>query len=401
MPSPRPIVLFCGGLAGDGVARNTVHLANGLVRRGVPVQVVCLNGGALVDDLRGPEVTCLGRVAGPRGVALAAAVPTLRRRLASLAPSVVMSMGNHAHLAVWAALRGLPDTPRIYRISNDPDRRDHDPTRRGLREAGLRLVAQDATRLVCVSAAVAARAPFRRARRDRRVHILPNGVDVQVVRARASEPVRHPWLTGPPFLISVGRVHRQKNYEALIEALAVARAQSAPDLRLLILGAAPVRLRSALEERARAAGLDGAVRFEGEVANPFPLVSRAAAFVLPSLWEGASNSLLEALACEVPVVASRSAGNAPEVLAGGRYGALADPLDPADLARAILAQLDPARRMNPGGRAADFQLHAVIDRLCGIVLDARAAHDEIQMQTEAAGHPQPLSGLPWGPDTEY
>ncbi|MDZ4373675.1 MAG: glycosyltransferase [Phenylobacterium sp.] len=197
MPSPRPIVLFCGGLAGDGVARNTVHLANGLARRGAPVQVICLSGGALVDDLQGPKLTCLGRVDGPRGVALAAAVPNLRRRLVSMAPSVVMSMGNHAHLAVWAALRGLPDTPRIYRISNDPDRHDH-PTRGGLREAGLRLVAQEATRLVCVSAAVAARAPFRRARRDRRVHILPNGVDVQVVRARASEPVRHPWSTFAP-----------------------------------------------------------------------------------------------------------------------------------------------------------------------------------------------------------
>jgi glycosyltransferase involved in cell wall biosynthesis len=401
MSSPRPIVLFCGGLAGDGVARNTVHLANGLARRGAPVQVICLNGGALVGDLQGPKVTCLGSVAGPRGVALAGAVPNLRRRLVSLAPSVVMSMGNHAHLAVWAALLGLPDTPRIYRISNDPEHDDQDPTRRRLREAGLRLVAQDATRLVCVSAAVAARAPFRRARRDRRVHVLPNGVDVQAVRTRASDPVRHPWLDGPPYLIAVGRVHRQKNYEALIDALAVARAQSAPGLRLLILGAAPARGRAALEQRARDAGVDGAVRFEGEVANPFPLLSRAAAYVLPSLWEGASNSLLEALACEVPVVASRSAGNASEVLAGGRYGALADPLDPADLARAILAQMDPARRVGPGGRAADFALHNVIDRLCGIVLDARAAHDEIQMQAEAPGHPRPLSGVPWGPDTEY
>ncbi|WP_293353011.1 glycosyltransferase [Phenylobacterium sp.] len=401
MPSLHPVVLFSGSLAGDGVARNTVHLANALARRGAPVEVVCLKGGALAADLRGPPVTCLGRGVGPRGLALAAAVPALHARLKALGPSVVVSMGNHAHLAVWAALRGLPDTPRIYRISNDPAHHGRDRLRGGLRELGLRLIAADATRVLCVSAAIAAREPFRRARRDRRVDILPNGVDAVAVRARAAGPVRHPWLEdGKPFLVAVGRLHRQKNYEALIDALALARTE-VPGLRLLVLGAAPPDRRAALEGQARARGLSGAIRFEGEVANPFPLVRRAAAYVLPSLWEGASNSLLEALACGVPVVASRIAGNAPEVLAGGRYGALADPTDPADLARAITAQVRVETRVAAGDRVQAFGLDAVTDRLCRIVANARSEHDEIQMQPEGAGHLRPLSGGLRGTNTEY
>ncbi|WP_293677311.1 glycosyltransferase [uncultured Phenylobacterium sp.] len=395
-----PIVLFCGGLAGDGVARNTVHLANALTQRGARVTVICLKGGPLAADLRGAEVACLGWREGPRGLALAAAVPALRRGLGSAKPAVVVSMGNHAHLAAWAALRGLPDTPRIYRISNDPAHGGASGA--GVRGLGLGLVARDATKLVCVSAAIAARKPFRRARRDRRVHILPNGVDLHAVRAHAAHPVDHPWLEGAPFLVAVGRLHRQKNYEALIDALAVARAGGHPDLRLLVLGAGPRAWRATLETRARAHGLSDAVRLEGELANPFPLMSRAAAYVLPSLWEGASNSLLEALACGVPVVASRTAGNACEVLGAGRFGALADPRDPGDLARAILAQLDPARRIRPADRAADFALGAVTDRLCGIVLAARSAHDEIQMQAAGGGHLQPLSSpLRGRNNTEY
>ena len=402
MPSPRPVVLFSGGLAGDGVARNTVHLANALARRGAPVEVVCLKGGALAADLRGPAVTCLGRGIGPRGLALAAAVPALRRRLKALDPSVVVSMGNHAHLAVWAALRGLRDTPRIYRISNDPAHHGQDRLRGGLRELGLGLIAADATRVLCVSAAIAAREPFRRARRDRRVDILPNGVDAAAVRARAAGPARHPWLTdGKPFLVAVGRLHRQKNYEPLIEALARVRARHIPDLRLLVLGAAPPERRASLEGQARALGLAAAVRFEGEVANPFPLLSQAAAYVLPSLWEGASNSLLEALACGVPVVASRTAGNAAEVLAGGRYGVLIDPTNPDELADAIAAQVRPETQVPAAERAEDFQLEAVVDRLCRIVASARSAHDEIQMQAEGAGHPRPLSGGLRGTNTEY
>ncbi len=401
MPSSRPVVLFCGGLAGDGVARNTVHLANALARRGAAVNVTCLDGGALAADLRGPAVTCLGRGGGPRGLALARAVPALAGHLSALRPSVVVSMGNHAHLAAWAALRGSPDTPRIYRISNEPAHGGGDPVRSGLRNLGLRLIAADATRVLCVSAAIAAREPFRRARRDRRVDVLPNGVDAETIRARAAERIRHPWLDdGRPFLVAVGRLHAQKNYETLIDALSLVR-EWQPQARLVVVGGGAPERRASLEGRARARGLGDAVRFEGETANPFPLMSRAAAYVLPSLWEGASNSLLEALACGVPVVASRTAGNAAEVLAGGRYGVLADPKDPADLARGIARQLAPADRVLPGDRAEAFRLEAVVDRLCRIVAGARSAHDEIQMQAEGVGHLRPLSDGLRGTNTEY
>jgi glycosyltransferase involved in cell wall biosynthesis len=310
-------------------------------------------------------------------------------------------MGNHAHLAAWAALRGLDDVPRLYRISNDPFHRGREPLRRGLRDAGLRLIAADATRLICVSPAIAAREPFRRARRDHRVDVLPNGVDAAAVRARAAAASDHPWVRdGRPFLVAVGRVHPQKNYGALIEALALARARR-PDLRLLVLGAAPARARRPLEARARELGLAEAVRFEGEVANPFPLLRAAAAYVLPSLWEGASNSLLEAVACGAPVVASRQAGAASAVLGHGRFGRLVDGADPADIARGVEAQLDPATRILPGERAAAFALAATTERLCAVIGAARAAHDEIQMLAEGAGHPGPLSSPLTNASTEY
>jgi glycosyltransferase involved in cell wall biosynthesis len=311
-------------------------------------------------------------------------------------------MGNHAHLALWAALRDLPDLPRIYRISNDIAHEGCDRLGAGLREIGVRLIAADATRLVCVSRRIATAPAFRRARRDRRLDILANGVDASTVRTRAAGEVWHPWIAdGAPYLVAVGRLHRQKNYEALIDALAQVRAAGHAHLRLLVLGAAPPKRQAALVARARALGLGGAVRFEGEVANPFPLVAQASAYVLPSLWEGASNSLLEALACRVPVVASRTAGNAADVLGGGAFGALVDPHDPTDLAQAIAAQLDPATCVMPGDRADHFAIHAVAARLSAIVLGARLEHDGNQMRREAGGHVDPLSPSVRGPKTEY
>ncbi|WP_430418915.1 glycosyltransferase [Phenylobacterium sp.] len=396
LPS-RPVVLFCGALAGDGVARNTVHLANALSRRGVPVEVVCLRGGALAADLRGPDITCLGSLDMPRPLALAAAIPALRRRLRTIDASLAVSMGNHAHLALWAALRGLPDVPRIYRISNDVSH-----GKAFGRMLGLRLVAADATRLVCVSRQIAAASLFRRARRDRRLDILPNGVDAEAVRGLAGAQAWHPWLVErAPYLVAVGRLHRQKNYEALIDALAQLRASGHPHLRLLVLGAAPPRAQTALTARARMLGLSQVVRFEGEVTNPFPLVRHAVAYVLPSLWEGASNSLLEAIACGVPVVASRKAGNAADVLGDGRYGVLAEPTDVDDLAAAIALQLDPRTRVLPAARADELSLDAVVSRLSAVVLAARLEHDGNHMRPEAGGHLEPLSSGMWGTKAEY
>ncbi|MCR5877706.1 glycosyltransferase [Phenylobacterium sp. J367] len=350
MSSQGPVALFCAGLAGDGVARNTVHLANALVRRGIPARIVALETGALADQLR-PEVrlTLLGRRCGARARALAAALPALRRTLARERPSVLVSMGNHAHLAAWTALRTLPGLPRIYRISNDAGHGGGAVA--ALRTAAQRLIAADATRLICVSRALAEAAPFRQAARARRVEVLPNGVDVDAVRALAAAPVRHPWLEdGRPFLAALGRVHPQKNYGPLVSALALAR-QADPSLRLLVLGRTGGAEDGRLAAQVRALGLGDAVRFEGEAANPYPFLARARAYALTSRWEGASNSLLEALACGTPVIASRTAGNAAEVLDGGRHGLLVDPSDHEEIAQAILRQWgDGPWRPEPGPR---------------------------------------------------
>src|SRR3546814_10137708 len=75
-----------------------------------------------------------------------------------------------------------------------------------------------------------------------------------------------------------------------------------------------------------------------------------------SLSGGAPNVLEEAMACGVPVVAAISACNAGDVLDQGRFGRLVDPLSPADMAAALLAQSEPATAILPGSRVEDYAL---------------------------------------------
>jgi glycosyltransferase involved in cell wall biosynthesis len=97
--------------------------------------------------------------------------------------------------------------------------------------------------------------------------------------------------------------------------------------------------RDALARAGNELGLGYDIDMPGFVANPFALMARAGAFVLPSRWEGFPNALVEAMACGAPVVASDCPSGPQEILAGGRYGRLVAPEDSEALGRALIETL--------------------------------------------------------------
>src|SRR5262249_35846914 len=124
-----------------------------------------------------------------------------------------------------------------------------------------------------------------------------------------------------------------------------------PQLRLFIAGDGPCR--QALEQRAAAADLHDAVRFLGEISDVPGLLAQASLFVLSSVTEGISLTLLEAMARGLPVVATRVGGNG-EVVVDGETGRLVPPRQPALLARTLVDLLrDPATlaRFGAAGRS--------------------------------------------------
>jgi glycosyltransferase involved in cell wall biosynthesis len=151
---------------------------------------------------------------------------------------------------------------------------------------------------------------------------------------------------------------KQKNFPVLLEAFAAARQQRR--LRLIILGEGDASESVRLHNLAIALGISPDVAFLPATPNPFPYFAAAHALALPSLWEGSSNVLLEALACGTPIVASRTAGDAEQLLAGGRFGVLVDPDDRDGLAAALLKQVGPDP-IAPGSRALAFNRAVVLE----------------------------------------
>lgn len=140
------------------------------------------------------------------------------------------------------------------------------------------------------------------------------------------------------YLLFAGQLHEVKGLRYLIEALNILNSENRLNFTAILLGDGPER--NVLENRIAGLRLHGKVMFAGykphdEVAN---WMNACDVFCLPSIREGTPNVILEAMACGLPVIASR-VGGIPEIIEEDR-GCLVPPRDPAALADAIVQAFD-------------------------------------------------------------
>jgi glycosyltransferase involved in cell wall biosynthesis len=140
---------------------------------------------------------------------------------------------------------------------------------------------------------------------------------------------------GDPFVLAVGRLHKQKGYAYLLRAFA--RVVKQEPSHLVILGEGDDR--EELQGLAGSLGIAPYVHFLGYAPNPLAYMRHAAVFVLSSLAEGFGNVIVEALACGTPVISTDCPHGPREILSGGRYGTLVRVGDVDALAQAIVAKL--------------------------------------------------------------
>ena len=275
----------------------------------------------------------------------------LVRRLRILRPHVVHTHNPNPHVfgSVAARVAGVPVLVHTKHGRNYPDQ-----WRAVLMN---RLAAQFSQRVVPVSED-AAQVSLKVERVPRRkVQVIPNGIDL----TRFPAPPR-----GPPApvrrAIHVARLHPIKDQTTLLQALRIV-VDAEPEFHLDIVGDGPAG--DEMQGLAERLGLGANVRFLGYRSDVRDLLCGADLFVLSSVSEGISLTLLEAMASELAVVATDVGGNR-EVVVQGETGLLVPPRSPESLAAALLRlSRDPvqARDMGIAGRqrvASKFDLRRVV-----------------------------------------
>src|SRR6266550_6294693 len=184
--------------------------------------------------------------------------------------------------------------------------------------------------------------------------VIHSGVDIERFRQTRIIPGAMRRLLGlpgdGPLVGCVARLAPVKGVHYLLEAVPLVRA-SVPKATVVFVGDGPMR--SALERRAGALGLNGAVVFLGLRRDIAEIMALCDVIVLPSLNEGMGRAAVEALAAGRPVIGSRISG-IQDVIADKETGFLVPPADPAALAHAIIHLLtNPALAIAMGRRASD------------------------------------------------
>ena len=362
---PR-ILLVLGALDGGGAERVAVNILNRCDSSRVDIRLGLLRRS-------GPY---LAEVAADR-IADASKITAMVRETR---PDLVMSFGMGINLLVALAMMRLGrDRPLwICREDSNTDAEIANLTGLEIGRATVRALVGHAYRsadaVLSVSSDLAARLERRlRVRRDR-ISVIHNPTDIARIIEAGKQPIVDPPTR--PFIVTAGRMTRQKGQDVLLKAFAASGA--ARDCELVILGEGP--LEEQLRAQAAALSIDERVRFAGFQENPWAWFARAKLFVLSSRWEGFGNVIAEAMACGAPVLSTDCDFGPREQIVHGESGWLVAVDDAGALAEGfdvVLGEPALAARLARNGevRSRGFDIGVIMqayaDLFTGLAAGAR------------------------------
>ena len=373
---PRRVMLMTDEMEVGGSQRQIVQLALGLKARGVTCAVLYfINPSFLVEQLQAAGIETI-RVNKTARVD-PGFVRRLRQAIRAWAPDVVHCYSFTAELWGAIACRLLPARERPVLISSV----------RGTYEwygrnqwRMKRWVSSQSASIISNSREGAEYAARQMHWPLHHFHVVHNGVSVTAPDAARVDLLRQHYLqsqdTAPPpvagcmettdgsmtsagtppafdtLILFVGRLVEHKNLPRLLQAFAQVVKQR-PRTRLLLAGSGS--LHDALAAQIGQLGLQDHALLLGEQSEVPALMEAADLVVLPSLREGLSNVVLEAMALGRAVL-STPVGGIPQAIDNGRHGVLVEPTDTDALARALLTLIDDPALRERLGRAAQHKV---------------------------------------------
>jgi glycosyltransferase involved in cell wall biosynthesis len=362
------VVYLIDSLVPGGAERSLAALAPEYRRLGIDLDVATLHDRpGLQADLEhaGARLFTLAGRGGRLGWTRRATALVRDRR-----PDLVHTTLFEADLAgrLAGALARVPVVGTLANEAYGPEQRSMPgirPSRLRAAQAADAATARLVRRFHAVSESVASAMASRLRVPRARIDVIPRGRDPEELGRRTAprrDAARASLGLGPAdaAVLAVGRQEHQKGFDVLFESAARAR-DECPGLRVLVAGR-PGAATPALEALVHDRGLEPTVRFLGVRDDVGDLLCAADVFAFPSRWEGSPGSVIEALALEVPIVAT-DIDPVREVVGGSDAARLVAAGDPAALAAALLGVLGGAERPDTDAGRARFEERFTIGRV--------------------------------------
>jgi glycosyltransferase involved in cell wall biosynthesis len=290
-----------------GAQRVFLNVLNGLVGRGVQLHLAAVQADGPFRSQLSPEIN-VHALSGGRVIA---ALPQLHSLIRRLRPDAVVTTAFRMNLGVTLMRATLPRRTRfLIREVN----LFHSQVPAGWRGAVLTALAALAFRradvLVCQSEFMAAdlQRSLGLPAEQMRTILNPVGFDELSRQATGLSPFSAEF---GPHVLAVGRLSREKGFDRLLSAFPALRKRR-PEAQLWIVGDGPER--TSLFNQAVELQIADGVHFMGAQENPYRWMRHADLMVVPSRHEGTPNTLLEAIACECPLVVLDHPGGTREMM---------------------------------------------------------------------------------------
>jgi glycosyltransferase involved in cell wall biosynthesis len=327
----RPVLLTIGSLGIGGAQRAVVNLGNALAAAGQPVILASLTNirSDVFNFATGVTVT-LAPARRTRE-----ALGWLARLIRAEHPRAVQAFDFEANIISTLALRLAARDRRtrlLWRLSSNYPRMlaERRPLNRAIYDCFFRTLLPQADAVLAPSEDAARALEEVVPKAGHKTWIMPNIVtDWRRAELKGIQPAN------PPRVISMGRLAYAKNFELLIEAVALLAADTSVELHLL--GDGPDRAKLTAEADAR--GIAERVFIHGFVADPGPALAEATAYAMTSHREGFPNAMAEAMMFGLPTVAVDCRSGPRELLGDivnrNAYGHLVPEYDAPALAAAL------------------------------------------------------------------
>jgi glycosyltransferase involved in cell wall biosynthesis len=323
------LAFFLPSLSGGGAERVMLDVAREAAKHVARVDLVLVkHSGAYAQEDPG-QVNIIDLHASRSLVS----VPRLAGYLRRERPQAIISAMPHANITVLVAARLIRNPAQVIISEHSMMSRHKNagPKIKMMLRAARLLYPRSDRAIACSKQALNTMVQFT-GLPSARAKVIHNPIDLERIHDLRDRAPRHAWLSDKvtPVIVTAGRLVVEKDQETLVRALA---AMNRTESRLVIFGEGP--LRAQLEALRDDLGLQNRVDMPGFVANPYAEIARADVLALPSKSEGFANVVIEALACNTPVVATCGTGGIADSLDDGRTVRLVNIGDEIAMASAL------------------------------------------------------------------
>ncbi len=317
MSNPKKIIFILPLLCSGGAERAIITLMNNLDKEKFVPEMIALNSSGPLKNWINKN-TILHDLGGVR---VSAAYFKLLKKLKERQPDIVITTMAHSNFLLMLLKPFFPKTKFIIREAVVPSAILEAHSSKSFLIKLLYKILYPIADLVI--------SPSQEIIEEFKDQLKMHAKNHVVLHNQVDEHAIHQTMTGNQdfknerdgasfYFVCAGRLHYQKGYDRLIDALA--HFKPAKPWKLVILGEGSER--ENLEKQIKKNSLQEHVFLYGNQENPWKYISIADCLLLPSRWEGMPNVVLESLACGTKVIASQDANGIKEIQKHSQQGAL-------------------------------------------------------------------------------